>query len=154
MDIAKRRPAVGVTVHDAMSENAVRSRCREQGFTLVEVLVALFLIGLGVLAAAPMFLYAMQGNAVGGEKGEAGALAVEQMEILRAADYATLIAGGSLTVDTTGYVDSSDPDHTVRWLIATNTAPPGSLVVTVRVIPAGSIPGSSREVTLTSIRGP
>ena len=38
------------------------------GFTLVEVVVALFLIGLGVLAAAPMFMFAMQGNAVGGEQ--------------------------------------------------------------------------------------
>jgi prepilin-type N-terminal cleavage/methylation domain-containing protein len=124
------------------------------GFTLVEVIVALFLIGLGVLAAAPMFMYAMQGNAVGGEKGAAGALAVERMEILRGAGYATLSAGGSLTVDTTGYVDTSDLDNTVRWLIITNTAPTGSLIISVRVIPAGSIPGSSREVTLTSIRGP
>ena len=124
------------------------------GFTLVEVIVALFLIGLGVLAAAPMFMYAIQGNAVGGEKGEAGALAVEQMEILRAADYVTLSAGGSLTVDTAGYVDTSDPDVTVRWLIVDNTAPTGSLIISVRVIPAGSIPGSSREVTLTTIRGP
>ena len=124
------------------------------GFTLVETIVALFLIGLGVLAAAPMFMYAMQGNAVGGEKGEAGALAVEQMETLRAAAYGTLTDGGSLTVNTAGYVDASDPDHTVRWLIAANTAPTGSKVITVRVIPAGTIPGSSREVTLTSIRGP
>ena len=38
----------------------------EGGFTLAEVLVALFLIGIGVLAAAPMFMYAMQGTAVGG----------------------------------------------------------------------------------------
>jgi len=124
------------------------------GFTLVETIVALFLIGLGVLAAAPMFMYAMQGNAIGGEKGEAGALAVEQMEILRATGYGALADGGSLTVDTAGYVDASDPDHTVRWLIEANTAPTGSKVITVRVIPAGTIPGSSRVVTLTSIRGP
>ena len=51
-------------------------------------------------------------------------------------------------------VDTSDPDNTVRWLIESNTAPTGSLIITVRVIPAGTIPGSSREVTLTSIRGP
>lgn len=124
------------------------------GFTLIEVIVSLFLIGLGVLAAAPMFMYAIQGNAVGAEKGAAGALAVEQMEILRATDYLALPAGGSLTVDTTGYVDTSDPNNTVRWLIVTNTAPAGSLIISVRVIPAGSIPGSSREVTLTTIRGP
>ena len=122
------------------------------GFTLVEVVVALFLIGLGVLAAAPMFMFAMQGNAVGGEKGAAGALAVERMEILRATDYATLTAGGSLTVDTAGFVDTSDPNYTIRWLITANTNPLGTFTVTVRVIPAGTIPGSSRVVTLTTMR--
>jgi hypothetical protein len=101
-----------------------------------------------------MFMYAMQGNAIGAEKGEAGALAVEQMEILRATGYGALADGGSLTVDTAGYFDTSDPDHTVRWLIEANTAPTGSKVISVRVIPAGTIPGSSRVVTLTSIRGP
>lgn len=139
---------------DFMGDRELVMRESNSGFTLVETIVALFLIGLGVLAAAPMFMYAMQGNAVGGEKGEAGALAVEQMEILRAADYSTLTAGGSLTVDTTGYVDTSDPDHTIRWLIASNTTPPGSLAISVRVVPSGAIPGSSREVTLTTLRGP
>jgi hypothetical protein len=115
--------------------------------------VALFLIGLGVLAAAPMFLFAMQGNAVGGEKGAAGALAVERMEQLRAADFVTLAAGGSLTVNTTGYADISDSNYTVRWLITANTTPPGAITISVRVVPAGTIPGSSREVTLTTIRG-
>ena len=49
-----------------------------RGFSLVEVLVALFLIGLGVLAAAPMFIYAMQGNATGADFGSVGAIAVER----------------------------------------------------------------------------
>jgi prepilin-type N-terminal cleavage/methylation domain-containing protein len=128
-------------------------RKSDSGFTLVEVIVALFLIGLGVLAAAPMFLFAMQGNAVGGEKGAAGALAVERMELLRAADFVTLAPGGSLAVNTTGYVDTSDPNYTVRWLITANTTPPGAITISVRVVPAGTIPGSSREVTLTTIRG-
>ena len=118
------------------------------GFTLVEVIVALFLIGLGVLAAALMFMYAMQGNAVGGEDHRVAQLPRAENKV------EARFAKGVLTVDTTGYVDTSDPDHTVRWLIETNTAPSGSLIITVRVIPAGTIPGSSREVTLTSIRGP
>ena len=137
-----------------MGDRKLAMRGSSSGFTLIEVIVSLFLIGLGVLAAAPMFMYAMQGNAIGGEKGAAGALAVEQMEVLRATYFLALPAGGSLTVDTAGYVDTSDPNNTVRWLIASNTAPPGSLIISVRVIPAGSIPGSSREVTLTTIRGP
>ena len=91
---------------------------KNSGFTLVEVVIALFLIGMGVLAAAPMFMYAMHANAVGGEKGAAGALGVEQMEDLRAQPFSSLTAGGSLTVNIGGYSDTSDPDFTVRFFSA------------------------------------
>ena len=124
------------------------------GFTLVEVVVALFLIGLGVLAAAPMFMYAMQGTAIGGEKGQASALAVEQMELLRSQTYGTLTAGGSLTVSLTGYSDTSDPDFDVRWLITDRGTPNNTKTIAVRVVPAGRIPGPSRVVTLTTVRAP
>lgn len=131
-------------------------RAPNSGFTLVEVVVSLFLIGLGVLAAAPMFMFAMQGNAVGEEKGVAAALAVERLEMLRAVDYWTLALapGGSLTVNTNGFFDNSDPDYTIRWLVTTNTTPDETIVISVRVVPAGTIPGSSRVVTLTTLRGP
>jgi len=124
------------------------------GFTLVEVVVALFLMGLGVLAAAPMFMFAMQGNAVGGEKGQASALAVEHMELLRSTDYINLTAGGSLTVSLTGYSDTSDSDFDVRWLIADRGTPANTKTIRVRVVPAGTIPGPSRVVTLTTVRAP
>lgn len=129
-------------------------RTTNSGFTLVEVVIALFLIGLGVLAAAPMFMFAMQTTAVGGEKGIAGAAAVERMELLRRQDYTTLTAGGSLTVNISGYSDTSDPDYAVRWLISNRGNPTNTKTVAVRVVPAGTIVGSSRAVTLTTVRAP
>jgi prepilin-type N-terminal cleavage/methylation domain-containing protein len=129
-------------------------RGNSTGFTLVEVVIALFLMGLGVLAAAPMFMFAMQGNAVGGEKGAASALAVERMELLRSANFSTLTAGGSLTVSLTGYSDTSDPDFDVRWLIANRGTPTNTKTIRVRVVPAGTIPGPSRTVTLSTVRAP
>ena len=129
-------------------------RTQTSGFTLVEVVIALFLIGLGVLAAAPMFMFAMQSNAVGAEKGQAGALAVERMELLRADDFINLTAGGSLTVSITGYSDTGDPDFDVRWLIADRGTPTNTKTIAVRVVPAGTIPGPSRVVTLTTVRAP
>jgi prepilin-type N-terminal cleavage/methylation domain-containing protein len=123
------------------------------GFTLLEVLVAMFLIGIGVLAAAPMFMYAMQGNAVGGDFGSVGAVAVERMELLRATDYFSLPAGGSLTSDVTNYFDLSNPDVTQRWSITDNTTPAGTKTITVRVIANRQVVGDRKEVTLTMIRG-
>ena len=106
-----------------------------QGFTLLEVLIAVFLIGIGVLAAAPMFVYAMQGNATGADLGSVGAVAVEHMELLRSQDYVSLPAGGSLTAGVTGYTDTSNPEVTVRWLITDNASPIGTKPSTTRSSP-------------------
>jgi type II secretory pathway pseudopilin PulG len=121
--------------------------------TLVEVLLALLLIGVGVLAAAPMFVYAMQGNAVGGDLGSVGAFAVERMELLRAQNYFAIPAGGSLTSDVTDYSDTSDPEVTVRWTITDNTAPNGTKTITVRAIANRQVVGEPKEVTLSTVRG-
>jgi prepilin-type N-terminal cleavage/methylation domain-containing protein len=123
------------------------------GFTLIEVLVALVLIGIGVLAAAPMFVYAMQGNAVAADFGSVGAIAVERMELLRSQDYSTLAPGGSLTSSVSGYSDTSNPDYVVRWQIADNAVPSGTRSVTVRAIAVRRVVGARKEITLTTLRG-
>ena len=51
-------------------------RDESRGFTLMEVVIALFLIAVGVIATAPLFVYAMQENAGGGDMGTVGAAAV------------------------------------------------------------------------------
>ena len=138
----------------AQAGNRARSpRHTSDGFSLVEVLVALFLIGIGVLAAAPMFIYAMQGNAVGGDFGTVGATAVERMELLRATDYGSLAAGGSLTVGVANYFDNSDPEITVRWSITDNTTPAQTKTIQVRAIANRQVVGERKDVTLTTIRG-
>ena len=123
------------------------------GFTLLEVLVALVLIGVGVLAAAPMFVYAMQGNAVAADFGSVGAIGVERMELLRSQEYGTLTPGGSLTVSVNGYSDASNPDYIVRWQIANNAVPAGTRSITVRSIAVRRVVGQRKEITLTTLRG-
>lgn len=123
------------------------------GFTLVEVLLALFLIGIGVLAAAPMFIYAMQGSAVGADLGWVGAVGVERMEVLRATDYSSLPAGGSLTTNVADYFDTSTPGVTVRWTVEDNVTPARTKTITVLVIADRQVVGDRKNVTLTTIRG-
>ena len=126
---------------------------RENGFTLVEVLMALFLIGIGVLAAAPMFMYAMQGNATGADFGSVGAIAVERMETLRSMTYNDLTAGGSLAVSQAGYSDLTDTDYVVRWQITDNVAPVGTKTIVVRAIAVRQVVGRRKEIVLTTLRG-
>lgn len=123
------------------------------GFTLVEVLLALSLMFVGLLAAAPMFVYAMKENAVGADLGSAGAAAVDRMELLRAADFYALSAGGSLVADLPGYSDATGPVVTVRWQIVDNGSPATLKTVSVRAIAARQAIGLPKEVTLTTLRG-
>ncbi len=130
---------------------------RENGFTLVEVLLALFLIALGMLAVAPMFVYATQGNAVGGDYGSMGAIAVERLELLRGTDYydSSLAAGGSLSSNVTGYFDDSDPDFLVRWRIADDVTRADTKLIVVRAIALGVLgrSGQRKEMTVAAVRG-
>jgi prepilin-type N-terminal cleavage/methylation domain-containing protein len=125
----------------------------QKGLTLVEVLVALFLIAIGLLAAAPMFVQAMQSNATGGDFGSVGAMALDRLELLRATNYTGLVPGGSLTSNVAGYFDNSNGGFVIRWEILTNTTPPGTKILNVRAISTRPGPGPRREVTITSLRG-
>jgi prepilin-type N-terminal cleavage/methylation domain-containing protein len=123
-----------------------------RGFTLVEVLLALFLMGLTLMAAAPMFIHAMKETAAGADLGWVGALAVQRMELLRAIDFYGLTAGGGLSTNISGYSDTSDPDFTVRWQIVDNASPATLKTVSVRVIATRTAIGRQKETTLTTVR--
>ncbi len=124
------------------------------GFTLVEVVLALFILSVGVIATAPLFIYAARENAVGGDLGQVGDLAVRHMELLRATDYVILTNGGDLNSNVDGYHDLSSPGFVVRWVIADNPNPPTSTkTITVRAIADRQVIGRRKEVTLVAVRG-
>ena len=125
---------------------------RERGFTLVEVLLALSLLFVGVVAAAPMFIFAMKETAAGADMGSVGAAAVDRMELLRASDFFSLPAGGSLSSDVSGYSDTSSSRYTVRWLIVDNGSPATEKTISVRAIAARQAMGNAKEITLISLR--
>ena len=124
-----------------------------RGFTLLETLLALFLLGLVVLWIAPMFLLVSNGNAASSDLGEVGAIAVERMEILRAERYDDLTAGGSLTSNVAGYSDVSNPGLQVRWVIVNNLTPPSTKIITLRATALRELTGPRRDVTLSTLRG-
>jgi type II secretory pathway pseudopilin PulG len=129
-------------------------RARGSGFTIVEVVLALSIMAVGVIAAAPMFVLAARENAAGGDLGEVGALAVEQLEDLRGQQWYVLQNGGSLQTSVSGFSDHSDPDFEVRWLIADSPNPPaGMKLILVRAAATRQVLGRPKEVTLATLRG-
>lgn len=126
---------------------------RDGGFSLVEVLLAMALMFVGMMAAAPLFVFAMKETAAGADLGTVGAAAVDRMEDLRANDFYSLAAGGSLSSNVSGYSDTSNPQYTVRWVIADNATPATMKTISVRAVASRQAIGLAKEVTLVSLRG-
>jgi type II secretory pathway pseudopilin PulG len=124
---------------------------REHGFSLIEILVALFLLQLALLALVPMFVYASRSTMSAADMGSVGARAVERMELLRQIEFDNLTAGGSLTGDVTGFFDDSDPDFVVRWRITDNATPPTLKTIEVRAVADRVLLGQPRQVTLLNV---
>ncbi len=126
---------------------------RDGGFSLVEVLLAMALMFVGLMAAAPLFVFAMKETAAGADLGTVGAAAVDRMELLRANDFFSLAAGGSLSSNVSGYSDTSSSQFTVRWVIADNATPATMKTISVRAVASRQTIGLAKEVTLVSLRG-
>ena len=125
------------------------TRRSQSGFSLVEVLVALVLLAFGLLAVAPLFVFATRETAASADYGTAGALAVRRMEMLRTVDFNSLTAGGSLTSNATGFFDTGDSRSTVRWTVENNATPVTIKTVVVRAISMRQPEGPAKVVELT-----
>jgi hypothetical protein len=111
-------------------------------------------MSLAALAAAPLFAYAMHGNASSRDLGWVGVAAERRMERIREQPLDGLIPGGSVTADVTGYFDTSHPDVVVRWKITDNSATiPQTKVVTVRASRTRAGYGPAGQVTIITLRG-
>lgn len=71
----------------------------EQGFTLVEALVAMLVLTFGLIAITNLFIVASSSNSVANQSTAAAAQASEVMERLKAIDFTTLLPGGDLNND-------------------------------------------------------
>lgn len=122
------------------------------GFTLLEVLLTVFLTGIIVLSMAPLFAYATKSSASSADLATAGSQAVKRMEVLRSSSFGTLAAGGSLSSNVTSYFDNSDPKFTVRWIVTDNATPATRKTITVRAQAVRRAVGLQKEVQLTTVR--
>lgn len=97
---------------------------KENGYTLIEMLIAITILSIGILALASMQIWGIQGNATAKWHTEAATSAADRIEQLMTLPYADITDGtatqGDYTLSWT--VDEDDPiDNTktitvtVRW---------------------------------------
>ena len=120
-----------------MPAGAGRKKRGEGGFTLIEVLIAMAILTIGLLAVATMQVSAIHGNKMGNEISRATFLAQDKLEELKTSTNITSEPGGS---DQTGIFNRS-------WQIGPSGTNSRSVTVTVSWV----VGGNSHSVVLNTI---
>ncbi len=110
----------------------------QAGFTLLEVLMAMAIFAIGVLAIASMQISSTNGNTVSRMASEASEYGQGQIELLMSGPYANVVNG---TITTNGYA--------ITWTITPIANPTGRSVQVIVTDPRGDI-----RSTLTFSRYP
>ena len=136
-------------------------RRRRAGFTIVELIMAIMLLTVGMIAMAGVLASSSRLQKVSQSRGEMATLAEAKLEELRSygatapADplRANLNVGGSRSVTTTNYADSltgvSGQVFYRRWRIQSGIA--GSREVLLRVQPKVPSRGQIRQLDFTTL---
>jgi prepilin-type N-terminal cleavage/methylation domain-containing protein len=135
---------------------SMRRRRAEGGFTLLEVIVAAFLLGVGLIATAQLVVMATGQVALARQQSDAASLAQQTVEVYRDQNFNNLLnavvgAGGTQTITTTPTVGSQT--YNVQTSLQANTPQANMLTIVVTVTWNGgqSWSGGKSYVTQTII---
>ena len=122
----------------------------ENGFTMIELLIAITIFAIGLLAVASMQLSAISGNKLGAEWTRATELAQMQVEALKNGDITTAAYTAGAYVDPNNPMDETGAPGGIynrSWQVAANTTFSVRVTVTVAWIQAGR----PHSVSLTTV---
>src|SRR6478672_10709916 len=104
------------------------SRNNEQGFTLVECVIAMVIVMIGFTGICGLLTSCVKAEVMSNNLATANSLARAKMEELT---VSTRTAGGSLTSSVSGYSDAPTTQFTRRWTIAADIASTQTITVAV-----------------------
>lgn len=130
----------GVKMHKIASFAFLRNTQGRNGFTLVEILVAVFILVVGILGVISVATTVINGNAFGKRITTATVLAQEKMEELKNTAYASVVTGS----------DTQESIYTRTWTVTTDS--PAAGMKTIEVAVTFPWESTTRNVTLKTIR--
>ena len=124
--------------------NAIRKSKKDEGFTLIEVLIAITIFAVGLLAVASMQLSAIKVNSTAGQITTRITWAQDKLEELMALPYSDPwiedLGDPPSGTDTAGNAhQATTPDgyYTISWTVTNNTPVSSTKLITVTVTGRG-----------------
>ncbi len=157
--------------HSSMKSSQSDPKSRD-GFSLIEVMIAIVILTVGLLSLAQMMVVATNANALAGRMTASAGLAKQQLELLKAAPFYTnpanpsvaamnplLLSGGDLDANEVGYFQLYNADgqpvnpgagslFVVRWQIDRLVEPKGSMPLAMLRITVCCLPSSESGIYL------
>jgi prepilin-type N-terminal cleavage/methylation domain-containing protein len=101
---------------------AMKLSMRSRGFSLVEVLIALCILSIALLALAGLMVTTTRNNSFGSNMTEAATFAQDKVEELKISSWANVVSGADTRPGATGinyartWTVTDNPNGTQRWV--------------------------------------
>lgn len=119
---------------------------KSKGFSLIEMLIALVILAISLLALAGLMATTTRNNAFGGHMTEAATFAQDKLEELKAIPWANIVGGADTKPGSTGIT------YTRTWNVSTllNPVPPPNDLLKAVTITVNWNDGTSRSINIFS----
>jgi len=119
---------------------------KSKGFSLIEMLIALVILAISLLALAGLMATTTRNNAFGGHMTEAATFAQDKLEELKAIPWTNIIGGADTKPGSTGIT------YTRTWNVSTllNPVPPPNDLLKAVTITVNWNDGTSRSINIFS----
>ncbi|MEA3222868.1 MAG: prepilin-type N-terminal cleavage/methylation domain-containing protein [Thermodesulfobacteriota bacterium] len=142
--------------HNTQSGQVVKKKCQmsrpdtREGFTLIEVVIAILIFAVGIIGVAKMQGEAVKGGSFGMQITDAMNITQNQVELLMGLSYAhTSLTNGAH--NSPGITSDAGRNYAIVWNVSDDTPVTG--VKQVRVSSSWTEKPTPHQVTVTFIRG-
>jgi len=110
-----------------VTQDSYGEKIKSQGFSLIEVLIALVILSVALLALASLMVQTTKNNSFAGHMTEAATFARDQLENLRISSWVNVVTGNDVRQGSTGI------NYARRWIVVSNVAPPNDTIKEITI---------------------